>query len=156
MKLIKKQAVVKQNGLPAILLLPLVFLIAGCAAVGPRHVPQDRFKYNQALAESSRHQMLLNLVRIRYLEEPVFLSVSSILTQYVYDVGAGAGAELDLGGGTDTASVDANLKYGERPTITYIPIEGREFSERMLSAIPSDAFFACHDILLSKRCAGAY
>jgi len=86
--------------------------------------------------------MLLNLVRIRYLEEPVFLSISSILTQYVYDVGAGLGTDLDLGGGADTASAEANLRYEERPTITYIPIEGREFSERMLTAIPSETMFA--------------
>ncbi len=142
MKFIENQAVVKQKGLPAISLLTLVFLMAGCAGVGPRHVPQDRFEYNQALAESSRHQMLLNLVRIRYLEEPAFLSVSSILTQYVYDVGAGVGTDVDLGGGTDTASANANLRYGERPTITYIPIEGREFSEHMLSAIPPETIFA--------------
>ena len=34
------------------------------------------------------------------------------------------------------------MNYEERPTITYIPIEGREFSERMLSAIPSTTMFA--------------
>jgi hypothetical protein len=87
--------------------------------------------------------MLLNLVRIRYLEEPVFLSVSSILTQYVYNAGLGVGAEIDVGTGpTDLVMPNANLGYEERPTITYIPIEGREFSERMLSAIPSQTIFA--------------
>jgi hypothetical protein len=89
--------------------------------------------------------MLLNLVRIRYLEEPVFLSVSSILTQYVYNVGASAGANILLGDVTDDASrasAGANLGYEERPTITYIPIEGQEFSERMLKLIPSATIFA--------------
>lgn len=124
------------------LILPVFFFLLGCSAFGPRRVPQDRFKYNEALAESTRNQMLLNLVRIRYLEEPVFLSVSSILTQYVYNMGAGVGTEIDLGAGADTASAEANLRYEERPTITYIPIEGREFSERMLSAIPSETIFA--------------
>lgn len=140
--LIENKSAVYQKMRTAVSLLLLIFLIAGCAAVGPRHIPQDRFEYNQALAESSRHQMLLNLVRIRYLEEPVFLSVSSILTQYVYSVGAGIGAELNTGNAADTASADANLQYEERPTITYIPIEGREFSEHMLSAIPSKSIFA--------------
>jgi len=123
-------------------MLLILFFLSGCSARGPRNVPRDRFGYNEALAESSRHQMLLNLVRIRYLEEPVFLSVSSILTQYVYNARAGAGVEIDLGGGKDTASAEANLGYEERPTITYIPIEGREFSERMLSAIPPETIFA--------------
>jgi hypothetical protein len=106
-------------------------------------VPRDRFGYNEALAESSRHQMLLNLVRIRYLEEPVFLAISSILTQYVYNAGLGVGSEIDVGTGpTDLVMPNANLGYEERPTITYIPIEGREFSERMLSAIRPETIFA--------------
>ena len=140
--LFRTRAVVKKKAAPSMVLILVVLLMTGCSAVGSRHVPQDRFRYNEALAESSRHQMLLNLVRLRYLEEPVFLSVSSILTQYVYNVGAGAGATIGLGGGTDIASAEANLGYEERPTITYIPVEGHEFSERMLSAIPSQTIFA--------------
>ena len=123
-------------------LLPVVLVLSGCATYGPRHIPRDRFSYNEALAESTQHQMMLNLVRMRYIEEPVFLSVSSILTQYVYNINAGAGTEIDLNGGTDIATGEANLGYEERPTITYIPIEGREFSERMLTAIPSETIFA--------------
>lgn len=140
--LFKIRAVVKKKAVPSMVIMLAVLFMAGCTAVGPRHIPQDRFGYNEALAESSRHQMLLNLVRIRYLEEPVFLSISSILTQYVYNVGAGVGANVDLSGGTGAASAETNLGYEERPTITYIPIEGREFSERMLSAIPSETIFA--------------
>jgi len=143
--LFPNRAVTKNKAAHVMAFLLAVFLLAGCASVGSRHVPQDRFGYNEALAESSRHQMLLNLVRLRYLEEPVFLSVSSILTQYVYNVGASAGANIFLDnvtGDASSASAGANLGYEERPTITYIPIEGREFSERMLSAIPSQTMFA--------------
>jgi hypothetical protein len=139
------RSVVKMKAVPSMAIMLVVFLLAGCSAMGPRHVPQDRFKYNAALAESTRNQMLLNLIRIRYLEEPIFLSISSILTQYVYNVGASAGANILLANVPDaasSASAGANLGYEERPTITYIPIEGREFSERMLSAIPSETIFA--------------
>jgi hypothetical protein len=118
-----------------------VFILSGCTSFGPRHVPKDRFSYNEALANSTRDQMLLNIVRIRYLEEPVFLAVSSILTQYVYNAGMGVGAEIDLGGSTDLVTGDANLSFEERPTITYIPIEGREFAQRMLSSIPAEVIF---------------
>jgi hypothetical protein len=57
----------------------------------------------------------LNLVRIRDLEEPVFLAVGSILTQYVYNAGAGLGANIDVSGGTDIVTGAANLGYEERP-----------------------------------------
>lgn len=124
------------------MLLGMIFIVVACSSHGPRHIPRDRFSYNKALAESTQHQMLLNFVRIRYLEEPVFLSVSSILTQYVYEAGVGVGANVQLDGGSDEAGADANVRYEERPTITYVPIEGREFSEQMLTPIPSESIFA--------------
>jgi hypothetical protein len=120
----------------------MMVLLAGCTAFGPRHVPHDQFSYNRALAKSTKHQMLLNLVRMRYLEEPVFLSVSSILAQYVYNAGACVEANIGLNGGTDQGVFDANLRYEERSTITYIPIEGQEFSLHMLKPIPSETIFA--------------
>ena|GEM_PF-627361 len=126
---------------PVAMVIIAVFLLAGCSSFGPRRVAPDRFSYNEALSNSTRDQMLLNLVRIRYLEEPVFLAISSILTQYVYTGGADVAAIIDLGNGSDTAAGGANLGYEERPTITYIPIEGREFAERMLSAIPAEVIF---------------
>jgi hypothetical protein len=85
----------KTNGLFYIgfssLMIAAVFMLSGCAVFGHRRVPRDRFNYNEALAESSREQMLLNIIRLRYLEEPVFLAVSSILTQYVYNAGVEVG-----------------------------------------------------------------
>lgn len=125
-----------------LLALAALIVLSGCTSFGPRHVPRDRFSYNEALSNSTRDQMLLNIVRIRYLEEPVFLAVSSILTQYVYNAGIGVGTNIDIGGGTDIATGEANLLYEERPTITYIPVEGREFAQRMLSSIPSEVIFA--------------
>lgn len=44
----------------------------------------DRFDYNQAIVQSTNEQMLLNMVRLRYSEPPVFLAVNSVLTQYIY------------------------------------------------------------------------
>ncbi|MGB5422369.1 MAG: hypothetical protein WBN03_09425 [Desulfobacterales bacterium] len=123
-------------------LIAVLIVLSGCSAFGPRTVSRDQFNYNKAVSDSTRNQMLLNLARIRYLEEPFFLSISSILTQYVYEGGAGVGTSIDLDGDADTVAAEANVNYEERPTITYIPIEGREFSERMLSAIPSTTMFA--------------
>ena len=120
-----------------------LFLIVGCAAQGAKRVAADRFDYNAAIAQSTREQMLLNIVRSRYLEVPVFLTVSSVLTQYEYDRSVGLGAILEFGSGTtDRAAGDANLSFSERPTITYLPVEGQEFSAHLLSDIPTDLIFA--------------
>jgi len=124
-------------------LVVLFFLLGGCAAIGAHRVPADRFDYNEAIARSAREQMLTNLVRIRYLDFPAFLSVSSVITSYTYQGGVGVQGAV----GIDNPAVDqvggsANLSYSERPTITYTPISGHEFTRRLLTPIPVEAIFA--------------
>jgi hypothetical protein len=127
----------------ALLIAIALFLISGCAARGAKRIPADRFDYNRAIAHSTREQMLLNIVRSRYLEVPVFLTVSSVLTQYEYDSSIGLGGFFQIGRDTtDTITGDANLRFSERPTITYLPVEGQEFSAHLLSDIPSEIMFA--------------
>jgi hypothetical protein len=127
----------------ALLITAAVILISGCAARGAKRVPGDRFDYNGAIAQSTREQMLLNIVRSRYLEVPVFLTVSSVLTQYEYDSSIGLGAIFESGSGTsDIFTGETNLRFSERPTITYLPVEGQEFSAHLLSDIPSEIIFA--------------
>ena len=142
-KLAKRQKGKKASCRNYFLVIAMLFLIAGCAAQGAKRVPRDRFDYNGAIAQSTREQMLLNIVRSRYLEVPVFLTVSSVLTQYEYDSSIGLGTILEFGTGTtDRAIGDANLRFSERPTITYLPVEGQEFSAHLLSDIPSEIIFA--------------
>ena len=127
----------------ALLIVAALLLISGCAAQGAKRIPADRFDYNAAIANSATEQMLLNIVRSRYLEVPVFLSVSSVLTQYEYDRSVGVGAILEFGSETtDRGTGNANLGFAERPTITYLPVEGQEFSAHLLSDIPADIIFA--------------
>jgi len=127
----------------ALLIAAALLLISGCAARGAKRVPGDRFDYNGAIAQSTREQMLLNIVRSRYLEVPVFLTVSSVLTQYEYDNSVGLTAILEFGSGTTDRGIgEANLRFSERPTITYLPVEGQEFSAHLLSDIPSEIIFA--------------
>ena len=61
-----------------------LFLLAGlsgCASIGPGNVARDRFDYISAISDSWKAQMLLNLVKLRYGDAPVFLDVASVITQ---------------------------------------------------------------------------
>ncbi|MGN6731701.1 MAG: hypothetical protein ACTHMB_06965 [Candidatus Binatia bacterium] len=56
--------------------------LSGCASVGPGTVARDRFDYISAISDSWKSQMLLNLVKLRYGDAPVFLDVASVINQY--------------------------------------------------------------------------
>ena len=119
-----------------------VFGVVGCGSLGPGRVPGDNFNYNEAIAQSTREQMLLNLLRLRYLEPPLFLKVSSVLTQYTYEGDVGVAGTRGFSAAPDTITGGANLGYAERPTVTYLPISGQEFAQRMLSPVPIELFFS--------------
>ncbi len=113
--------------------------LAACSSFGTDRVVPDRFDYNQAIGQSANQQMLLNLVRIRYRDVPVFLSVSSVLSQYVYlgnaNISGSGGSANSVGGGL-------GITYIDRPTITYSPLSGEDFARQLLTPIPSESIFS--------------
>jgi len=124
------------------LITVLLVAMTGCSSVGPKTVPQDQFNYNVAIAESSQEQLLVNLVRLRYNETPVFLKVGSVISQYsrVASANAGAATNASVTGG-NTATAGASMTWADRPTITYVPISGQEFSRNLLTPIPPGSVF---------------
>ena len=126
-------------------LIILCLSLPACSRFGPKQIPLDRFNYNAAIARSSNEQMLINLVRLRYREVPVFLAVGSVLTQYFY--GGEATADATFGKLTSNAADEifgagARMVYFERPTITYSPLAGQEFTQQLLTPIPSELLFS--------------
>jgi len=114
-----------------------------CASVGPATIRRDRFDYGDAIADSARQQVLLNIVRLRYMEAPVFLEVASVINQYSLegDVTVSAGLNTGLTGANTVGAGGAGRWY-DRPTITYTPVGGRKFAANLLTPVPPEALFA--------------
>ena len=126
----------------ALLATLFVMLLSACTGLGSSTLSPDRFSYNQAIGQSWKEQLLLNLVRMRYLDTPVFLDVSSVVTQYSYSGTVGAGASFNLSSDSDSVNANAAMAYSERPTISYSPLQGGEFTRRMIAPIPVELLFA--------------
>jgi len=123
--------------------LLLVATLAGCAARGPQTVSRDAFDYSAAISKSRSDQMLLNIVRLRYTQVPNFLTVNSVIAGYTYQSNLGTSIQAGTGRfNDDLISGSANLSYIERPTITYSPLQGEEFSRRLMRNIPLEALFS--------------
>lgn len=121
----------------------VLLLTASCASVGPKTIPRDQFDYGQAISNSWKEQLLVNVVGLRYLEAPVFVNVSSVINQYSIEgeLALGAGANTSITG-SDTLTLGGAWRYADRPTITYTPVSGQEFARSLLTPIPPEALFA--------------
>ena len=120
---------------------PLLLLIAfaqltACAGMGAGTVNRDRFDYIVAISESWKRQTLLNLVKTRYVDAPVYMDITSVINQYAVQ------GEVELSflwaqpneqflGGTGT--------YTDRPTITYTPLMGEKYTRSVLKPMPVSA-----------------
>ena len=117
----------------------LALLASGCATgLGPRALRSERPDYNQQILRSADAEMLLNLVRLRYNDSPLFLELGAVVAQYGYDASFNACGQVP-GSGDGGATVGTGLGYGEHPTVTYTPLTGEEFATRMLTPIPLDS-----------------
>ncbi|MEE4300747.1 MAG: hypothetical protein V2J24_15010, partial [Pseudomonadales bacterium] len=124
---------------PRSLVLFLVLFLAGCSNLGPRVLETGRGDYNTALRDTSDQQLLLNLVRLRYLERPYFLEVASVTSQFTFSGSAGAGLAFEGLRVDDDVPVDIQGVYEEAPTVAYQPLQGEDFVRRLLSPISIEA-----------------
>ena len=117
----------------------LCFAAAGCRSVGPATLNQDRMDYVSALSDSWKNQMLLNLVKTRYADAPVFLDIASLISQYSIESGVNFGAGWQAHPYQASQTLGASGKFTDRPTITYSPLTGEKFARSFMRPIPPSA-----------------
>ena len=119
-------------------------ILVGCAHIGPRTVAVDRFDYSSAIADSWKQQTLLNIVKLRYMDLPVFVDVASIVAGYSLQAGVTVGGVVSSSGGAqgNYGSLGGQAIYTERPTITYVPMTGEKYLRGLITPIdPKSIFF---------------
>ncbi len=107
-------------------------LATGCHQFGPDAL-KARVNYNNMVNSTSNEQLLLNLVRLKYRETPLFLEVSSVTSSFSFGAGIGGTGETDRSPWFD--SIKPSISYSERPTISYLPLQGDKFVKQLLSPL---------------------
>lgn len=123
--------------------LALCGALSGCVSVGPGTVPRDRLDYSESITESWKRQNLLNIVKLRYLDPPVFVDVGQIVSGYTLETGMTVGGQMSSAGAVqgNSASIGGSGRFTDRPTITYVPMTGNKFIAGLIMPIPPDSMF---------------
>jgi hypothetical protein len=121
--------------------------LGACGCLGPAAIRSTRMRYNEVLRSTNDEQLLMNLVRLRYADSPIFIDLPSITSQFEV-----AATGTYNGGYGNQFAGPASLGFGQlavrdTPTLSYHPREGRELAKGLLNPLTTD--------LLSVVSAGA-
>jgi hypothetical protein len=120
-----------------LLLASIALNLPGCSSFGPPSVDRDRFDYINVLSSSWKQQTLLNIVKMRYADTPVFLDVGQIISGYQLQGAVTVGASLNGASAVgDILNLGSAATYTDRPTITYTPLTGAHFLQVMITPVP--------------------
>src|SRR5215475_4626959 len=120
---------------PLLALSMTASVVAGCALVGSTSLSNGRSTYNAVINQTENEQILSMIVSRRYDETFGMLAVASVTANR--RVSATLGANVGFGSSNNYTGnlvpMSAGLVYEENPTISYIPMRGEQFIERMLA-----------------------
>ncbi len=118
------------------------FVFEGCS-LGPKALKGNRLNYNLSVQKSNNEELLVNLVRAKYLEPLFFLQVGSISSSFSFTADAGLTGTLY----NKQSDIFVNFlnpmlgtAYGEKPTITYTPVQGKDALKQLMEEITLDRF----------------
>ena len=121
-----------------------ILLLSGC--LSPITLNRAVVAYDDAVTDSIAKQLLINIARAQHHQPVHFTGVSNIAATFDFRVSAGATPAL-----TGEASRALMPIFGgsvaENPTISIVPIDGEEFTKRLLTPFQENKFL----LLLRQR-----
>jgi len=112
----------------------ILLTLSGC--LGPVSLHRAVIEYDRTVTRIDWEMLLLNVARLRDGLPVHFTVTASIAATFNYQVSAAVAGSYNTGGGMPgffVPSVSVGAAAAENPTLSIVPIQGREFTERVLS-----------------------
>jgi hypothetical protein len=111
--------------------------LTGCAAkVGPYNTKTDSVAYNKAIQQGSDKQLLLNIVRMKYRDNPTFLDIGIVSAAYEFKRSGNVNFKFDTSTASNIGiSPTFGIDYLEKPTTTYQLLKGEGLVKQIMSPI---------------------
>src|SRR5262249_4533459 len=135
---------IAQGGRAPMRLATLTAILVGLSGcLGPVSLHRAVLEYDRTVVSIEWELLLLNIARLRDGLPVHFTVTSSIAATFNYQVSTVVAGSYNTGGnmpGFFIPSVSVGTAAAENPTLSIVPIQGREFTERVLTPM-ADAKF---------------
>lgn len=111
---------------------PLGFLLALSGCVSPITLNRAVGAYDEAITSAASKQLLMNIARAHHRQPIHFTGVSNVAATFDFRFNAGATPALGGLAGQVLMPIFGG-SVAENPTISIVPVEGEEFTKRLLT-----------------------
>jgi hypothetical protein len=126
-----------------VLLVSDVLVLIGC--IGPVSLHRAVLEYDKTVQHLESEMLLLNIARLHHNLPDHYTVTSAIAASFVYRSAAGfTGAFPGFANNKNKWSIDLGVEAAENPTLSIVPIQGEEFTRRILDPMEDEklAFLA--------------
>lgn len=116
----------------------LLVTLSGC--LGPVSLHQAVLGYDRTVSQIEQELLLLNIARLRHRLPVHFTVTSSIAATFDYRASVGFTGTYTASPYFFSPSVSVGATVAENPTLSIVPVQGKEFTERILTPMSEGKF----------------
>ena len=119
--------------------------ISGC--FGPPSMNRALLQYDQSLVQSQTELLLVNIARLQEGLPLHFITMGQISAAFEFTARAGLAATIAehlTTTNTNKYVVDFGVTLAEKPTLSFAPLQGKEYGERFFSPLSDKFLFFVH------------
>jgi hypothetical protein len=121
-----------------VVLAGILVMASGC--LGPVSLHHAVLGYDRTVSRIEQEMLLLNIARLRHRLPVHFTVTSSIAATFDYRTSVGVAGIYNANPYFFSPSFSVGATVAENPTLSIVPIQGREFTERVLTPMSEGKF----------------